>query len=110
MNTPSLEAIQGVWLSSLAIFLVVLVVVAVLLTLIVRTARQILGGVEAIWVTGQRIANNTVHIAMLKQTNDVAGQILKSAVGVVHATGAINTHAETCPGCPKCVLGPEWSR
>lgn len=110
MNGPSPEAVQAVWMASLGIFVVVLVVVAVLLTLIVRTARKILGGVEAIWNTGQRIANNTVHIALLKHTNDVAGQILESAVGVVHATAAMHAHATTCPGCPRCVLGPEWSR
>ena len=72
MNGPSPEAVQAVWLASLGIFFVVLVVVALLLTLIVSTARSILGGVEAIWNTGQRIANNTVHIALLKDTNRVA--------------------------------------
>ena len=33
-----------------------------------------------------------------------------SAVGVVHATAAIETHARTCPGCPQCVLKPEGAR
>jgi hypothetical protein len=41
---------------------VVIVVVAVLLTLIVRTANQINSAVSAIWTVGQQVANNTVHI------------------------------------------------
>lgn len=110
MNGPTPEAIHGVWLASLLVFTVVLIVVALLLTVIVATARRILGGVEAIWNTGQRIANNTVHIALLKDSNLAAGQILASAGGIVEATSAIHAHATTCPGCPKCVLAPDWSR
>jgi hypothetical protein len=109
VNGASIEAVQGVWMASLAVFLVVLVVVAVLLTMIVGTARGILGGVEAIWNTGQRIANNTVHIVLLKQTNLGAGAILESAGGIVSATAAITAHAESCSGCPRCVLAPGWS-
>ena len=109
MNGPSGEAIQAIWLASLGIFTVVLVVVALLLTYIVHGARSILEGVEAIWNTGQRIANNTVHIALLSRTNDVAGDILRSAGGIADATGAIHAHAKSCPGCPRCVLGPGWS-
>ena len=106
----SAETIQRVWVTTLAIYAVVLVVVAVLLTLILREARRITGGVAAIWTVGQKIANNTIHIALLDGTNHVAGQILGSAKGVVGATAAIRTHAEGCPGCPACVLGPRWSR
>lgn len=104
------EAIEQVWITSLAIFAVVLVVVAILLTLIVREARRITAGVSEIWNVGQRIANNTIHIALLEKTNHVAGRILESAGGVVAATAAVKAHAEGCPGCPACVLGPRWSR
>lgn len=104
------ETIQQLWITTLVIYFVVVAVVAVLLTLILRTARQIRGGVAAIWNTGQQIANNTVHIALLEKTNAAAGQILESAKGIIGATGAIKAHAEGCPGCPACVLGPRWQR
>ncbi len=110
MSNVTPETVQTIWMISLAVFTVVLVVVAILLTLILRTARDITGGVSAIWNVGQRIANNTIHIALLKRTNLVAGRILQSAVGVVHATAGVKSHAEVCPGCPACVLGPEWLR
>lgn len=110
MQTPSAETIRDVWTLSLVVFVVVLVVVAVLLTLILRAARDIRGGVAIIWNVGQRIANNTIQLAMLSKTNDAAMQILGSAVGVVGATAAIKAHAEGCPGCPACVLGPRWQR
>lgn len=110
MPHASAHTIRSIWTLSLVIFVVVLVVVAVLLTLILRAARDIRGGVSAIWNVGQRIANNTIHLALLEKTNRVAEQILGSAAGVVGATGAIQAHAAECPGCPACVLGPRWSR
>ena len=99
------DAVQQIWILSLAIFVVVLIVVALLLTLILRTAKQIHAGVSAIWTVGQKIANNTVHLALLDRTNYLAGGILKSAVGVATATHVIASHATGCPGCPACVLG-----
>lgn len=110
MQSPSPEAIQKVWITSLVIYFVVVAVVAVLLTLIYNTAKQIRAGVSAIWNAGQRVANNTIHIALLDKTNAVAAQILGSAAGVVAATAAVKEHANTCPGCPACVIGPEWKR
>ena len=107
---PSAEAIRNVWTLSLVIFVVVLIVVAVLLTLILRTAIEIKGGVSQIWNVGQRIANNTIHLALLEKTNAGASAILTAAVGVIGATAAIQAHAGDCPGCPACVLGPRWKR
>lgn len=104
------ETVQKVWIITLVVYFVVVAVVAVLLTLILRTARDIRGGVSAIWNTGQRIANNTIHIALLRKTNIVAERILASAVGIIHATAGVESHAKDCPGCPACVIGPEWSR
>lgn len=98
------ETVQQVWILSLVIFTVVLVVVAVLLTLILRTSKAIHGGVSAIWTAGQKVANNTIHLALLHRTNHLAGQILASAGNVAAATGALATHAAGCPGCPACVL------
>lgn len=102
------EVIARVWITTLVIYAVVVMVVAVLLTLIVREARRVLAGVEAIWVVGQKIANNAIHIPLLRKTNHTAGQILESAGGIVGATAAVKAHAKVCPGCPACVLGPEW--
>ena len=99
------QTIQQVWIVSLIIFAVVLVVVAVLLTLILVTAKRIRAGVSAIWNAGQKVANNTVHLALLDRTNHIAGRILQSAGGVAGATGAIARHAAGCAGCPQCVLG-----
>ena len=110
MQQPSPDAIQSVWTWSLIVFTVVLVVVAVLLTLILRAARDITAGASAIWNVGQRIANNTIHLALLEKTNAGAEAILASAVGVIKATAAIEAHAGDCPGCPACVLGPRWKR
>jgi hypothetical protein len=107
---PSPQAVQQVWTTSLVVFGVVLIVVAILLTLILRAARDITTGVSLIWNVGQRIANNTIHLALLDKTNRIAGEILGSAGGVVAATAAVKAHAEDCPGCPTCVLGPRWAR
>ena len=101
---------QSVWIASLVVFVVVLVVVAVLLTLILRTAHDIKRGVTLIWNVGQRVANNTIQLALLEKTNAAASQILTSAVGIIGATAAVKEHAAQCPGCPACVLGPRWSR
>jgi len=110
MDTPSADAIRNVWTLTLAVFVVVLLVVATLLTLILRAARDIRGGVAIIWNVGQRIANNTIQLSMLAKTNAAVSQILTSAVGVVGATAGIQAHAAECPGCPACVLGPKWQR
>ncbi len=99
-------AVYTVWWASLAIGVVVILVVAALLTAIVRTARQIEHSVADIWTVGQRIANNTVHIPLLHRTNQLAGGILQHATGIDRAASLIQEHAEGCPGCPHCALGP----
>lgn len=98
------RAIQTVWGISLVLGLVVILVVAALLTMIVRTARQIESSVADIWTVGQRIANNTVHIPLLHRTNQIAGSILSRAVGIDRAAMLIEAHAVECPGCPQCSL------
>ncbi len=96
----------------MGIGVVVILVVAVLLTLIVRTARQIEGAAAEIWTVGQKIANNTVHIPLLHRTNQVVDGILERASGIDEATARIEEHAEDCPVgyCPHCVLGQGGSR
>ncbi len=87
-------AAYTVWWISLGIGVVVILVVAVLLTLIVRTARQIEGAAAEIWTVGQRIANNTVHIPLLHRTNQIVDGILERASGIDGALAAIERHAE----------------
>jgi hypothetical protein len=93
----STGAALTVWWVSLGIGVVVIVVVAVLLTLIVRTARQIEEGVSNIWIVGQSIANNTVHIPLLHRTNQIVDGILERASGIDRASAAIEQHATDCP-------------
>src|SRR5262245_45122154 len=101
------EPIQRVGITTLVIYAVILAGVALLLTLILRAARQVRAGVSTVWTVGQQVANNTIHIALLDTTNHVAAEILGSAKGVLTATAAMGAHAASCPGCPACVLGPE---
>jgi hypothetical protein len=102
---PSEAAIQQVWTVSLVIYFVVVAVVAVLLTLILQTARKIHGGVAEIWHVGQKVANNTIHIPLLGRTNFLVTRTLESAVRTAGAVGAIEQHSAACPHCPRCVLG-----
>ena len=78
-----------VWWVSLGIGAAVIVVVAVLLALIVRTARQIDVAVSEIWTVGQRIANNTIHIPLLNHTNRVVECLLDVAAGIDGAAATI---------------------
>ena len=78
-----------VWWVSLGIGAAVIVVVAVLLALIVRTARQIDAAVSEIWTVGQRIANNTIHIPLLNHTNRVVERLLDVAAGIDGAAATI---------------------
>ena len=110
MATVDADTIQRVWTATLVVYAAVLVVVAVLLALILGAARRVLAGVAAIWTVGQQVANNTIHIALLDTTAHLVGEILDSARGVVRATAALKAHAERCPGCPACVLGPGAAR
>ena len=110
MPQISADTIQRMWITTLVIYAVVLVVVAVLLTLILRAAKEVRSEVATIWTVGQQVANNTIHIALLDTTNHVAAEILGSARGVVAATAAMATHAAHCPGCPACVLDTEPTR
>ncbi len=104
LPTSPEQAVQFVWWVSLALGVVVSGVVALLLYLIQRNARIIDQRVSRVWDAGQRVANNTVHIPALYRTNEVAGQILATAVRIDAGAAAIETHANGCPGCPQCML------
>jgi hypothetical protein len=98
------QATQFVWGVSLVLGLVVSGVVSLLLWLIHRSAAIIDSRVSTIWDVGQRVANNTVHIPALYKTNDVAAQILATALRIDAGAAAIESHAQGCPGCPACML------
>ena len=93
------------WWLAIGLSVVVTLVVAALLTIILRTARDIEDGAAAIWANGQRVANNTIHIPVLYSINETAGAILKRASGILTTAKDIVVHAQDCPGCPRCILG-----
>lgn len=100
---PSEAAIVQVWTWSLVIYFVVVGVVAVLLTMILMATRQIKAGAGAIWVSGQKVANNTIQIPLLARTNFLVSRILESAGRTAAAVAAVEQHAGACPHCPECV-------
>ena len=101
----SQEAILTVWGGSLIIGVVVIIVVALLLRLILGTAKKIEWGAGQIWIEGKMVANNTIHIPiLLATTNRVAGEILGNAQSVHKGAKIVEAHIEGCPGCPACIL------
>lgn len=98
------QAVLTVWGVSIVVLIVVTVVVGILLALILRTARSIQHVAGDIWTTGKLVANNTIHIPLLRETNRVAAAILATAVKIIGGAEAIEQHADGCPGCPQCVL------
>jgi hypothetical protein len=100
MMTP--RAVYTVWGVSLGLGVVVLVVVTVLLELIRRAAREIETTVGDIWIAGKGVANNTIHIALLRRTNWTVARILDAAKGVLGAVQKVREHAQQCPHCPSC--------
>jgi len=98
--TPA--AVYAVWGISLVLGAVILIVVVLLLELIRRAAARIEGVVGDVWTTGQAVANNTIHIALLHRTNLTAERILSAAGGVLRAAASIHDHAQHCPRCPTC--------
>jgi hypothetical protein len=96
------EAVYTVWGVSLALGFVVLIVVVALLELILRSASRIERVVGAIWIAGQGVANNTIHIALLHRTNVTAERILDAAGRILAAVTAVRDHAQRCERCPAC--------
>jgi hypothetical protein len=94
------------WWLAVAVVAVVIVVVSILLFLVIRVAAAIEREVATVWANGQRVANNTIHIAVLYQTYDSVQGILGRATGILSSSKAIRDHAKDCPSCPKCI----WRR
>ncbi|MGI9486315.1 MAG: hypothetical protein ACR2RF_10655 [Geminicoccaceae bacterium] len=91
------------WWIAIVLLIVVTLVVAFLLRQIIKTAIEIDDVAAEIWVRGQRVANNTIHIASLHATKDAVGGILGRAGRIAGHATAIREHAESCPGCPACI-------
>ncbi len=99
------STVYVIWIVSIILLLIVTAVVALLLTMVLRTAGKINESVSEIWIAGQGVANNTIHIPLLVTTNRLAGKILDTAKRIVGGAAAIEQHAEGCPGCPQCTFG-----
>jgi hypothetical protein len=98
------QTVYNLWWISIVILLVVTGVVGILLRMVLRTAHTIDHVAGDIWTTGKMVANNTIHIPLLVETNRHAGTILDTAKQIVAGADAIEQHAEGCPGCPMCAL------
>ncbi len=93
------------WILAILVLVVVSAVVWLLLHLVATTAAGIKDGAAEVWAGGQRVANNTIHIA---KTHEIAGgveAILGHAGKIAASAAAIKAHAATYPGCPTCFLG-----
>ena len=77
------------WWLALGLAWAVVLVVAILLELITRTAHRIHQAVSDIWTGGTHIAQNTVTLALLQRTNHLAGELLQSAGRIAAAAGRI---------------------
>lgn len=93
------------WILAIVVLVIVSAVVGVMLYLVATTAAGIKSGVAEVWAGGQRVANNTIHIAKANEIADGVEAILKRAGGIAASAEAIKAHAEACPGCPACFLG-----
>lgn len=95
----------GMWWLALGLGAVVVAVVALLLALILASARRIHGVVSEIWVVGPAIARNTAHLDLLRRINLIAGDLLGGAGAIEAHAERVREHAERCAGCPHCVTG-----
>lgn len=86
---PGTQTVYLVWGVSIVLGVVVTAVVAFLLQAILTTARLIVKVASDIWSDGQRVANNTVHIAMLDRTNHVLDGILAEAGPLTQASARV---------------------
>ncbi len=93
------------WILAIVILVIVSAVVWLLLHLVATTAVGIKHGAAQVWVGGQRVANNTIHIAKAYEIADGVEAILGHAGKIAASAEAIRAHAATCPGCPECFLG-----
>ena len=96
------QTVYTIWWVSIVLLLIITAVVALLLALILATARTIEQAAGEIWTVGKLVANNTIHIPLLAETNRTAVAILNTAVSILDGATAIESHAQSCPACPQC--------
>lgn len=96
---------EQLWVLTLVVGLVVVGVVALLLALIVRSARRIRDTLDQVWVAGPAIAGQTVHLDLLRRINLVLPDVLEAGQRIATAADRIQEHAHGCAGCPRCVTG-----
>ena len=109
VNAYAMSAFDGTdpiagWVVAIVLLLVVTLVAYALLRRIVMVARGILMTVAEVWTNGQRVANNTIHIASLYRTRDAVDVIVGGAGSIAGHAKAIEAHAKECAGCPSCFL------
>jgi predicted RNA-binding protein YlqC (UPF0109 family) len=85
------------WLLAILLALVVTGVVAFLLLQIIRTAEAIEAGCAEIWARGQRVANNTIHLANLHRTQEATERILGRAGRILSHVKALDAHVNGAP-------------
>ena len=93
------------WILAVVVLVVVSAVVWLLLHLVATTADGIKSGAAQVWAGGQRVANNTIHIAKAYEIADGVEAILGHAGKIAASAEAIKAHAARCPGCPTCFVG-----
>ncbi|WP_137125075.1 hypothetical protein [Roseomonas sp. HF4] len=87
------------WVLAIVLALVVTGIVAVLLLLIIRTAADIEAGCAEIWARGQRVANNTIHLANLHRTEEATQRILGRAGRILGHVKELDAHVN--PEAPR---------
>jgi hypothetical protein len=78
------------WWLSLGLFAVVVVVVAVLLGLIIATAKSIDRNAAGIWTVGKQIAGNTVSIWMLESADRALYQLTTAVTKLQRTTADLH--------------------
>jgi methyl-accepting chemotaxis protein len=80
------DTLERYWRISLIFGAAVISAVAALLAVLDRTTGQIEAGTAQIWQTGKKIANNTVHVPLLGQTNQILSEIAQMADRISQVT------------------------
>ena len=93
------------WWITLGVGAVVVLVVAVLLRLVIGSARRIRATVDDIWIVGPMIANDTAHVDILRRINLTVKELLPVADRIGAHVARVQEHAAGCAGCPRCVTG-----
>ncbi len=89
--------VAGFWWLILAVGVAVVLVVAIMLAIIIVSARRIEHAAGDIWVAGKQIAANTVHIWQLTKTNETATAIKGVALDIAAGAESIDARLAKLP-------------